>query len=65
MDAPHLRVAIVGAGFVGRALVEMLHDSDRRIALEDAATATLEIVGVAVRDVSAHRPAHSEYLLYS
>jgi homoserine dehydrogenase len=63
MDAPHLRVAIVGAGFVGRALVEMLHDSDRRIALEDAASATLEIVGVAVRDVSAHRPGVPRELL--
>ncbi|NNN02440.1 MAG: homoserine dehydrogenase, partial [Acidimicrobiaceae bacterium] len=34
-----------------------------RIALEDAATATLEIVGVAVRDVSAHRPGVPRELL--
>ncbi len=56
MDAPHLRVAVVGAGNVGRALVQMLHDSERQIALDDAATATLEVVGVAVRDLSVVRP---------
>ncbi len=63
MDRPHLRVAVVGAGFVGRALVEMLSDPERQIALDDAATATLEIVGVGVRDVERSRPGVPRHLL--
>jgi homoserine dehydrogenase len=51
-----VRVAVVGAGFVGRALVELLLDPARAVALEDAATAPVELVGVAVRDVARPRP---------
>jgi len=43
-------VGVVGAGYVGGALVALLSDPSRHEALVDAATAPLELVGVAVRD---------------
>ena len=52
MDTPHVRLGVIGAGFVGRAFLEMVADPSRQIALVDAANATLEVVGVAVRDTS-------------
>jgi len=52
MNTPHLRLGVIGAGNVGSAFVQMLNDPARQIALVDAATATLEVVGVAVRDTS-------------
>jgi len=55
MDTPHVRLGVIGAGFVGRAFVQMLHDESRQIALVDGATAVLEVVGVAVRDTSTAR----------
>ncbi|MFI5036247.1 MAG: homoserine dehydrogenase [Acidimicrobiales bacterium] len=56
MDSPVVRVGVVGAGFVGGALVELLTDPSRHDALVDAATAPIELVGVAVRDRSKPRP---------
>ena len=56
MDSPVVRVGVVGAGFVGSALIELLTDSSRHDALVDAATAPLELVGVAVRDTAKARP---------
>ena len=50
MNTPVVRVAVIGAGFVGSSLVELLSDASRHVALVDAATAPLELVGVAVRD---------------
>ncbi|MBW4029276.1 MAG: homoserine dehydrogenase [Acidobacteria bacterium] len=50
MKTPHVRLGVIGAGNVGRALVELLSDGSRQIALVDGATAVLDIVGVAVRD---------------
>ena len=52
MDTPHVRLGVIGAGFVGRAFLEMVADPSRQIALVDAANATLEVDGVAVRDTS-------------
>jgi homoserine dehydrogenase len=54
MNTPKIRVGVIGAGFVGSALVQLLSDESRQIALVDAATASIEVVGVAVRD--AHKP---------
>ncbi len=55
-----VRVAVIGAGFVGDALADLLCDPSRQVALTDAATAPVELVGVAVRDAAkgrAHVPA--------
>ena len=49
-------MGVIGAGNVGRAVVELLSDASRREALEDAATTSVEVVGVAVRDASISRP---------
>jgi homoserine dehydrogenase len=56
VDKPVIRVGIIGAGFVGSALVQLLTDSSRHAALLDAATGSIELVGVAVRDGSKPRP---------
>ncbi len=63
MSAPVLRVGVIGAGNVGAALVELLGDPSRRAALLDAATAELELVGVAVRDLTRPRPGVPRALL--
>jgi homoserine dehydrogenase len=55
MNTPHVRLGIIGAGFVGCAFVEMLNDESRQVALVDGANAILEVVGVAVRDPSRSR----------
>jgi homoserine dehydrogenase len=65
MSTPVVRVGVIGAGFVGSALIELLCDSSRTVALVDAATATLEVVGVAVNDSSRDRPGISPDLLTS
>jgi homoserine dehydrogenase len=55
MTTPHVRLGVIGAGFVGRAFVQMLEDDSRQVALVDGATASLEIVAVAVRDAAIAR----------
>ena len=55
MSTPKIRVGVIGAGNVGSALVQLLSDESRAIALVDAAMAELEVVGVAVRDVDKPR----------
>jgi homoserine dehydrogenase len=55
MNTPKIRVGVIGAGNVGSALVQLLNDETRHIALVDAATAPLELVGVAVRDIAKPR----------
>jgi len=55
MSTPVIRVGVIGAGFVGSALIELLGDPTRTVALVDAATSELEVVGVAVRDSSRPR----------
>lgn len=50
-----IRVGVIGAGFVGGALINLLQDPSRQIALVDAATGELELVGVVVRDVAKPR----------
>ena len=62
MTSPVIRVGVIGAGFVGSALVELLNDRSRNDALLDAATATIEVVGVAVRDTSKARGSISKDL---
>ncbi len=62
MERP-VRVGVIGGGFVGSALVELLSDPKRREALVDGATAPLELVGVAVRDLSKPRPGVDPALL--
>jgi homoserine dehydrogenase len=62
MERP-VRVGVIGGGFVGSALVELLNDPERHEALVDAATAPLELVGVAVRDLSKSRPGVDPALL--
>jgi homoserine dehydrogenase len=56
MESPVVRVGVIGGGFVGAALVQLLCDPARSEALVDAATATVELVGVAVRDIAKPRP---------
>ncbi len=56
MAIPTVRVGVIGAGNVGAALVTLLLDPTRRLALEDAATASLELVAVAVNDATRPRP---------
>src|ERR1039457_5109268 len=65
MKTPVVRVGVIGAGFVGGALLELLNDPTRAVALVDAATAKLEVVGVAVKDSSKDRPGISPDLLTS
>jgi homoserine dehydrogenase len=65
MTTPVVRVGVIGAGFVGSALIELLGDASRSVALVDAATSALEIVGVAVNDSSKDRPGISPELLTS
>lgn len=65
MERPVVRVGVIGAGFVGSALVQLLSDSTRHRALVDAATAPLELVGVAVRDKNKPRPGIEARLLTS
>jgi homoserine dehydrogenase len=52
MILPSVRIGVIGAGFVGSAFARAVLDESRSIALVDAATAKLELVGVAVRDVT-------------
>ena len=63
MNTPKIRVGVIGAGNVGSALVQLLNDESRHIALIDAATASLEVVGVAVRDLEKSRPGIDAALL--
>ncbi len=56
MTTPVIRVGVIGAGYVGSALVGLLLDDSRHDALVDAATATLEVVAVAVRDLDKPHP---------
>ncbi|MDH2902471.1 MAG: homoserine dehydrogenase [Actinomycetota bacterium] len=63
MTTPHVRIGVIGAGFVGRAFIEMLGDASRQVALIDGATATLELVAVAVRDVTTPREGIDSSLL--
>ena len=58
MNPPVVRVGVIGAGFVGGALLQLLGDTSRTVALVDAATTTIEVVGVA-RDVN-ESPAPAE-----
>ena len=44
-----------GAGTVGAALVAMLNDHTRDAALHEAVGGTVEIVGIAVRDLQRHK----------
>jgi len=60
-----VRVGIIGAGNVGSALVALLNDPTRRAALIDAATGPIELVGVAVRDVTKRRKGVPKALLTS
>jgi homoserine dehydrogenase len=50
------RIGLVGAGFVGRAVVGLLTDPSRHAALLDASTVPMEVVGVAVRHLDQARP---------
>jgi homoserine dehydrogenase len=65
MNTPHVRLGVIGAGFVGRAFVQLLNDDSRHVALVDGATATLEVVAVAVRDMSTSREGIDPTLLMS
>jgi homoserine dehydrogenase len=53
-NAP-VRIALLGCGNVGTALVEMVADPDRADEIEQSAGVRLEIVGIAVRDLAAAR----------
>ena len=63
MSTPTVRIGVIGAGFVGSAFAQMLLDAERQIALVDAATSALELVGVAVRDTSKPRAGIPSHLL--
>src|ERR1019366_4977332 len=63
MTTPQVRLGVIGAGFVGRAFVQMLSDDTRQVALVDGATASLELVAVAVRDATAPRAGIDSSLL--
>ncbi len=63
MNAPVVRVGVLGAGFVGAELVRLLDDPSRQVALVDAATADVRVVGVAVRDRGRDRPGVATSLL--
>jgi len=63
MNPPVVRVGVIGAGFVGGALLQLLSDTSRTVALVDAATTTIEVVGVAVQDPSRSRPGISPDIL--
>ncbi len=58
-----VRVGVIGGGFVGTSLAQLLSDPSRREALTDAATADVELAGVAVRDLSKARPGIPKVLL--
>ena len=58
-----VRVGVIGGGFVGTSLAQLLADPARREALTDAATADVELVGVAVRDLAKARPGIPKELL--
>ena len=57
-----MRVALLGCGTVGSALVEMVADPARAAEIELAAGVRLEIVGIAVRNARADRAAPAELL---
>ena len=63
MEAPALRVAILGAGNVGAALLGILFDPTRQPYLLEAVGAPLEVVGVGVRDATKARPGIPSQLL--
>ncbi len=63
MNTPKIRVGVIGAGNVGTAFVGLLRDESRHVALVDAAMASLEVVGVAVRDATKPRPGVESSLL--
>ncbi|MGC8509292.1 MAG: homoserine dehydrogenase [Acidimicrobiales bacterium] len=63
MNSPVVRVGVLGAGFVGAELVRLLGDPSRHVALVDAATADVRVVGVAVRDCDRERPGVASSLL--
>jgi len=56
-DGAPVRVAVLGCGTVGSALVEMVADPARAAEIELAAGVRLEIVGIAVRNARADRAA--------
>jgi len=61
-DGAPVRVALLGCGTVGSALVEMVADPARAAEIELAAGVRLEIVGIAVRNARADRAAPAELL---
>jgi homoserine dehydrogenase len=63
MERPAVRVGVIGAGFVGAALAQLLSDATRQHAILDAATAPVQLVGVAVRDLERARPGIDPRLL--
>ncbi len=63
MNSPVVRVGVLGAGFVGAELVRLLDDPSRHVALVDAATAEVRVVGVGVRDRDKERPGVATSLL--
>lgn len=56
MSSTHARIGIIGAGFVGAAVANLLGDDSRQAALLDASTIPMELAGIAVREVSRPRP---------